>query len=357
MSVLSMLALAACGGDKISEQSATLYVFGTKVDITLRDTDAATLSAVTTRLERDFQHMHKDWHAWKPGELVDLNTAFAAGKSKTVTPFLRPLIVQAQELYTLSDGLFNPAIGAIIGAWGFHADEKPQGGLPDFVAIRAMAAQQPSMDDVHIDGDQVSSDNPLVQLDFGGFAKGVALDRAEQVLRSMGIENALVNAGGDINTLSDNQPWTIGIRDPKAWGVIATVVLAPGEDIYTSGNYERFREADGIRYAHIIDPRTGMPVEHTVSASVIHENGALADAAATALIVAGPKHWAEVAQAMGVEYAMLVDKQGTVYASPEMLARITFETDKKLTIVQSHPLSGKAVELSQSRQSESPSIR
>ena len=298
------------------------------------------LKAATARLDHDFQRMHTEWHAWKPGELVDLNAAFATGQSKTVTPFLKPLIVQAKSLYELSDGLFNPAIGGLIGAWGFHADEKPQGGLPDLAAIRALAAQHASMDDVQISGDTVSSTNRFVQLDFGGFAKGVALDWAEQVFQDMGIPNALINAGGDINTLGNGgaTPWRVGIRDPKDWGVIATLALEPGDDVYTSGNYERFREIDGVRYAHIIDPRDGMPVDHIVSSTVITQGGALADGAATALSVAGPGDWHRIAQKMGIKYAVLVDDEGTVYLNPAMRARITFAPDAKLKVVESPAL-------------------
>jgi len=334
------LTLAACDQKPMAEHTANLFVFGTKVEITVRGKDAATMEIATAQLSEEFARMHKDWHAWKPGELTDLNAAFAAGKSKSVTPFLKPLIIQAQTLYALSDGLFNPAIGGLIGAWGFHADEKPKGGLPDLAAIRALAARKPAMTDVTIDGDTVSSTNASVQLDFGGFAKGVALDRAEQVFKALKIENALINAGGDINTLGDggDHPWTVGIRHPKSWGLIATLGLKPDEDVYTSGNYERFREIDGVRYAHILNPRTGMPVDHIVSATVIADSGALADGAATALTVAGPQDWHRIALKMGIKYAVLVDDAGTVYLNPAMKARITFDPDLHLKIVESPPL-------------------
>ncbi len=332
--------LASCDQEPLAEHTANLFVFGTKVEITVRGKDAATLDAATTKLSQEFARMHKDWHAWKPGELTDLNAAFKAGQSKTVTPFLKPLIQQAQDLYILSDGLFNPAIGGLVGAWGFHADEKPKGGLPDLAAIQGLAAQKPAMTDVTIDGDTVSSTNLVVQLDFGGFAKGVALDRAEQVFKDLGVENALINAGGDINTLGDggDRPWKVGIRHPKSWGVIATLSLKPGEDVYTSGNYERFREIDGVRYAHILDPRTGMPVEHIVSATVISHGGALADGAATALTIAGPQDWHRIARKMGIKFVVLVDDQGTVYLNPAMKARITFDPELDLKVVESLPL-------------------
>lgn len=335
-----VFSLSACGNDTPAEHTSTLFIFGTKVEITVRGEDAVLAEQATARLTQDFQRMHKDWHAWKPGELTDLNGALAAGRSMTVTPFLKPLLVQAKTFYDLSDGLFNPAMGALISAWGFHADQRPKGGLPDFDVIKALVAKNASMTDVMIDGDTVSSTNRTVQFDFGGFAKGVALDRAEATLKSMGIQSALVNAGGDINTLgsSTSKPWQVGIRDPKSWGVIATLDLSKGEDVYTSGNYERFREIDGVKYAHIIDPRTGMPVDHIVSATVIGKNGALADAAATALTVAGPKGWHAIAQKMGIKFAVLVDDTGTVYLNPAMKDRIVFNPEAKITLVESPKL-------------------
>jgi len=335
-----VLGLVSCGQDAPDEHTSTLFVFGTKVEITVRGEDTAKAKAATAQLDHDFQRMHTDWHAWKPGELSNLNAAIAAGQSLTVTPFVKPLLIQAKKFEALSDGLFNPAIGALIGAWGFHADHRPEGGLPDFTVIHTLAAQQASMNDVRINGDVVSSSNPTVQFDFGGFAKGVALDRAEQTLKDLGIHSALINAGGDINTLGGpkNKSWQVGIRDPKSWGVIATLDLQQGEDVYTSGNYERFREIEGVRYAHIIDPRDGMPVDHIVSATVIGENGALADAAATALTVAGPKNWHRIAKQMGIKFAVLVDDNGTVYLNPAMKARIVFNPEAKLTIVESGEL-------------------
>jgi len=334
------LALMSCGEKTPEIHKSTLFVFGTKVEITVRGEDTQKAKAATAQLEKDFQRMHKDWHAWKPGELSNLNAAIRAGHELKVSPFVLPLLIQAKRLERLSDGLFNPAIGALIGAWGFHADTRPSGGLPDFNIIRALAAKHASMENIHIQGRVVSSDNAAVQLDFGGFAKGAALDRAELTLKAMGIKSALINAGGDINTLNkaDAKSWTVGIQNPKSKGVIATLELNASEDVYTSGNYERFREIDGVRYAHIIDPRTGMPVDHIVSATVIANNGALADAAATALTVAGPKDWHRVALKMGIKFVVLVDDKGTVYLNPAMKQRIMFNPNEQFTVIESDPL-------------------
>ncbi|GAB6054579.1 FAD:protein FMN transferase [Magnetospira thiophila] len=324
--VLLLGGLVACD-QAPTVQKETLYVFGTLVEISLYDVPADEAAAAVAEINHKFRKMHEDWHAWQPGALTALNQAFAEGRSLETLPSIVALIERGRDLSRLSDGLFNPAIWALVSLWGFHADEMPKGTLPDFARIKELVAQHPSMDDIVIDGLTVRSRNPAVQLDFGAFAKGVALDEAVALLRARGIRNAIVNAGGDLNVIGrpGNRPWKVGIRHPVGWGVIASVELADGENLYTSGNYERFREHEGIRYAHIIDPRNGMPVTHIVSASVLHRDGGLADAAATALSVAGPEHWQRIARAMGLDQVLLVDDAGTVYATPAMAARVTFE--------------------------------
>ncbi len=127
--------------------------------------------------------------------------------------------------------------------------------------------------------------------------------------------------------------WRAGIRHPKHWGVIATLDLKPGEALYTSGNYFRFKEHEGKRYSHILDPRTGWPVDHIISATVIHHNGALADAAATALSVAGPKGWVDTARNMGLRHVLLVDKNGGLYLTPQMQQRLVL-SDAKAKIIE-----------------------
>ena len=311
-----------------------LYVFGTIVEVTIRDADKAAARAALKAIAEDFRHMHKDWHAWKPGELSNLNKAIAAGKSMRVSDFLLPLLRQAVRYERESDGLFNAAIGGLVADWGFHDDTLPKGRAPPYEAIRAWVAAGPGVSDLEFDGHVVSSRNRGVQLDFGGFAKGEALDRAARKLEDYGIRNAVLNAGGDLNVIGvhSDRLWRAGIRHPKNWGVIATLELQPGEVLYTSGNYERFLEHEGVRYSHIIDPRTGWPVKHIVSASVLGRNGADADAAATALSVAGPKDWFRIARRMGVKYAMLVDDQGRIYLNPAMKARIHLKDEKNSVI-------------------------
>jgi len=322
--------------------SSTAYVFGTLVDITIRGVAPKKAEAAVADLSAEFQTLHNDWHAWRPlGDVSKINEACQTGKTVSVQEKTIQALRLAKSYEKTSHGLFNAAIGQVIGLWGFHSDELPKGKHPSFQQIDAIIAQNPSMADIHIDGSSVRCSNPAVALDFGGFGKGAALDWALKELKSKGITNAVLNAGGDVSTeghyvdVKDGRPWRIGIRHPKSWGTLASVDVAKDEAVYTSGNYERYNEQDGIKYSHIIDPRTGRAVQAIVSSTVIHKSGALADAAATALSVAGPREWPQIAADMGVRFVLLVDDKGRLYATPDMAKRLVFEgeTKPKMTVI------------------------
>jgi thiamine biosynthesis lipoprotein len=335
-----LLLLSSCSRPPQSE-SVELYVFGTLVTITTWGAEPSAREAAITKITQTFQQMHHEWHAWKPGPLVTINQAISADNQDIkVQASIAALITRSQQLYRQSEGMFNPAIGGLLQLWGFQSDGRPNGPPPDKDAIAEWVAAAPGMDDLVMSSDTLSSTNPAVQLDFGAFAKGVAVDEAIAVLRANGIENAIVNGGGDLRAIGSKgeMPWRVGIRHPQGQGVLAALEITGDESVFTSGNYERYREHEGVRYAHILDPRTGMPVDGITSVTVIHQNGGIADAAATALVVAGVNDWQRVARQMGVQAVMLVDDGGTVYMSPAMQRRIEFTGETPAKIVVSQPL-------------------
>jgi len=338
--LLAVGMLASCSEPQHKASNYQVYVFGTLVDITLWGTKPEQEEKAVAAITQDFQRMHHDWHAWNPGPLVDINKAIAAGKPAKVIPSLIPIIKQSTILSSQSEGLFDPAIGGLLNLWGFQSDGRPNGPPPDKAAIAAWVDAAPRMDDITLNGDILTSSNPRVQLDFGAFAKGYAVDIAIQRLREFGINNAIINAGGDLRAIGskDGKPWRVGIRHPQGKGVLAALDVSGDESVFTSGNYERYREYEGVHYAHILDPRTGMPVDGVTSVTVIHDNGAVADAAATALVVAGPKEWHRIAKQMGIKYVMLVDDAGVVYMNPAMQKRVKFQDDMPKDIRISDPL-------------------
>lgn len=317
-----------------------LLTFGTIVDVTLYGVEADRAREVFAAVEEDFRTMHAAWHAWKPGPLARVNELLATGAAFSAPPSVLPLIVRSQELARRSGGLFNPAIGKLLALWGFQSDERPPGPPPAPEAIAALVAARPSMDDLIVDGITVRCTNPAVRLDFGAMAKGYGVDLVIEHLRQMGVENAIVNAGGNLRAIGrrGDRPWRIGIRNPRGPGIIASVEVQGDESVITSGDYERYFEYEGVRYHHILDPRTGYPAQGVAAVTVIHDNATEADVASTALLIAGVEHWRETARALGVKQVMLIASDGTIHMSPAMAERIRFETEQPPHVIRSDPL-------------------
>jgi thiamine biosynthesis lipoprotein len=331
--VVCLVLLAAC--QRNQEQNAELFVFGTIVEIKLWGATQEQSDRAFAQLQQMFNGMHRDWHAWEPGRLTDINKAFAQGQTVEADADIVAMIQRSQETEQRSGGRFNPAIGGLIHLWGFHTSDYPViGPPPDQAGIDKILGHQPSSRDIHIDGLQLRSENPYVQLDFGGIAKGYAVDLAIERLRDLGITSAIVNAGGDLRAMGrhGDRPWNVAVRKPGG-GIIGAVQVRDDEALFTSGNYERFRQDQLKRYPHILDPRTGWPVKDVASVTVIASEGIVADAAATALVVAGLDEWSAVAGALGLDQVLVVDESGMVYLTPEMEQRIQFSGDVERVIV------------------------
>lgn len=324
---LLSLTLAACGKAPLQEQQA--FVFGTRVEVIVVDADPEQGRKAIATVLREFDRMHRAYHAWQPSELTEVNAAFAAGRSHPVSPEMAEFMAEAQALAAQGDYLFDPGIGGLIKLWGFHADEF-EARLPDPTAIEAWRGQRPSLADLVIAGTTVSTRNPALALDFGGYLKGVALDRAAAILREQGIRNALINIGGNVLALGskEGRKWRIGIQHPRQPGPLATVMLDDGEAIGTSGDYQRYFELDGKRYAHLIDPRTGWPVDHTQAVTVLIPAGAkagtLSDAASKPIFVAGPDGWRAMADKMQTPLVMRVDRDNRIFVTEALHKRLEY---------------------------------
>ena len=338
--LLLLLGAIGCEQQKNPVYHDQFFAFGTLIDITLYGAKQPLADSVCRQIEQDFLDMHASWHPWQSGPISSLNRQLSTLEPQTIKPSILPLLTEAHRLSSLSTGLFNPVMGNLIALWGFHDNALPIGTLPDSAAIKEWLAQAPSSNDVHIDGTLIQSRNPAVAYDLGGFAKGYAIDHAIDRLRAAGIQHAIVNAGGDLRAIGQHgdRPWRIGIRNPRGNGILASIEISGDNSVFTSGDYERFFEVDGKRYHHIIDPRTGYPAMNTTSVTVIDSNAATADAAATALFVAGPDQWWSIANNMALRYVMLIDTLGTIHMNPAMQSRILFEPGINAEIKLSAPL-------------------
>ena len=333
--------LAACGPSAPWRQES--YVFGTRVELLIAGVPEARARAAGARVLQEFDRLHRSYHAWQPSELSGLNDALAAGRTHEVTAEFAGYIREVQTVAATGDHLFDPGIGRLIALWGFHTDDI-QARLPDAAALKALVAQHPSIADLRVEGNRVSSRNRSVALDFGGYLKGVALDRAAASLKQDGVTSALINIGGNVMALGTRDaagtPWRVGIQHPRPQGVggapLATLELRDGEAIGTSGDYHRYFEVAGRRYSHLLDPRSGFPAEGTQAVTVLIAPGSSAgmrsDALSKPIFIAG-RDWRGMAKRLGVEAVLKVGADGTASATPAMQARIKIEVpDLKLEV-------------------------
>lgn len=339
--LITVLCVTACSIEEVAPPKQ-FYVFGTLVGVTVWGAPKNKTAEAVNMVSADFQSMHERWHAWNPSQITALNDALAAGESYTLHDTqLLEMLKQAQQLAQKSDQLFNPAIGHLIALWGFQQSDLAQTPPPEESAIAALVAKQPMMSDLIIEGNQVSSKNPAVKIDLGAFAKGYAIDVVMDKLKTIGIKNAIINAGGNLKAMGriEGRSWRIGVRHPSGKGVIAAIETSGEESVITSGDYERFREYEGKRYSHILDPRTGHSTTGISSVTILDKSGAFADAASTALTVAGLDNWHAMAKQLGVKHAMVIDAEGKVHVTPNLAARVFFDPDNKPEVVVTEPLS------------------
>ena len=239
--------LAACTPATDTGYERDIYAFGTLNHLTLYGVTPERAAQLADEVDAELQRMHRDWHAWHPGELTRLNTAIAHGQPFQVSAEIRDLISLSQETYRTSMGMFDPAAGHLFALWGFQQDERPTGPPPSRAQVAAVVAEHATMDDITLSGDIATSRNPAVALDFGGIAKGYAGQVDHRPAARRGRENAIFNAGGGLQVVGSHgdRPWRIGIRGPDGSGVLGAVELGPQEEaMHTSGNYERYREFD-----------------------------------------------------------------------------------------------------------------
>lgn len=359
-----LLFLSGCGKPPLYQEQG--YVFGTLVEVSIYGEDEAKARAGAAMVMAEFQRLHDLLHAWQPSELSRLNAALAQGKAARVSPEVAALLQDAAQFSAQSHGRFNPAIGGLIAAWGFQADDF-KAVLPDEKRIMALVEANPQMSDLVFlplprekkagdtsiqlptlfsaaspasgKGESVSSRNRAVQIDLGGYAKGYALDRAAAILKQQGIRNALVNIGGNVLALGahGSRPWRVGIQHPRQPGPLAMLELHDGEAVGTSGDYQRYFELGGQRYCHLIDPATGQPVQGVQAVTVLTHGeraGLLSDVMSKPLFVAGASSWREAARELGQESALLVDAAGRVHLTPTMQKRLEFADDKTLRVVE-----------------------
>ena len=328
MAIIVLFLIASCerNGGVFEDELTVLGTFG-QISIVGMLTDEAHEAARAA--EKDLKALDYIGYTFEAeGELHQLNEAIAQGRSMTVSDGLLELIMDARKLSSASGGIFNPAAGELTAFWEFHCDkdECSESPYPDEVQrlvneqIAKIISRHPSMDDLIIKGNKVRSRNRLVKLEFGDMIRGLALDKGIEHLGRLGVSNAMIDIGGNVRTIGTrgDHDWWIGIPDATGQHLIASIENIDDKSVVTVRAFDRSFGKSGLVYRHIVDPRTGMPVEDVQSVTVMYENAMIANAAAVTILIAGIKDWKMIADKMDVHKILVITKDGTIYTSAAM---------------------------------------
>lgn len=286
----------------------TQILLGTIVDIQIRDTDEKKAEDALTkafaeikRIDDLFTTYNDESPIWKINNSSDTLIK--------VDNEIYNLLVLCDSVTKLSDDCFDVSLDNLTKAWGFYSDNPH---LPTKEAIDS-ALNLSGWNNIQLKENQTFIRRKNVGLNFGAIAKGYAVDKAIDVLKKSGITEALVNAGGEISVIGSN--WKIGIQHPRNERDIIAAIKLNDNTVATSGDYEQYFEQNGIRYHHILDPKSGYPAKGLQSVSVINKSNTFADALATAVFVMGKEKGMKLIESLDNTEAMIIDDEGKVFYS------------------------------------------
>ncbi len=305
IAIISVLTLISIGywrsptgtSDVVRREFTTM---GTHLSITAHPDSSQARQAITEAY-REAERLNRKYSTHREDSLVSEIKNQAPEPVEVDEEFIF-LLEKARDFWEATGGKFDITVGPLVELWGFYRQEE---SIPSPEEIND-AKNQVGLDQVKLMDERVRLASEEMRLDFGAFVKGYAADRMAEVLREGGVENFLVNLGGNIyagGESPDQKPWTIGLRDPRQSGEINGVIEISDAGVATSGDYERMFVHEGKRYAHIIDPITGRPVEGTAAVTTVASDALTADLFSTSLFLTGPSPYAENEKLKGYLFA------------------------------------------------------
>lgn len=281
--------LAACG-----QQPETLLThlsgntMGTTYNIKFAANDDIKLAELSNKIERRLFEINKHMSTYDPeSELSQFNKSRFT-KPITLSDETALVVKEAMRLGKLSNGVLDVTVGPLVNLWGFGPTKRPE-KIPSDEQV-AEVRQYVGLDKITLNGNRLTKRHPLVYVDLSTIAKGYAVDELAAIIEPLASEGYLVEIGGEMRvkgTKPNGEDWRIAIEKPVTTERAAQRVITIGDNaIATSGDYRNYFEQDGMRYSHLINPKTGNPIQHnTVSATVVHPSSMVADGLATALNV------------------------------------------------------------------------
>ncbi|MCJ8319392.1 MAG: FAD:protein FMN transferase [Colwellia sp.] len=291
-------------------------VMGTQahVEFWLAPEQSIQIARVLIEAVKDEMHrIDKEMSPYKVNSLLSVINRQASISPVKISPELFELLKVSSEVSKLSDGAFDITFASVGYKYDYRASKRPK--------KETIASALSSIDYSAVILDEknltVSFNQAAIKIDLGGIAKGFAVKQCLNILASNGVEHALVSAGGDTALIGDRlgRDWLVGIKHPRAEHKTAVQIPLNNEAISTSGDYERYFIEDGVRYHHIINPKTGDSARKVVSVSIIGKDATYVDALSTTVFVMGlSKGMALIDKLSGYE-AIIIDNQQTMHFS------------------------------------------
>lgn len=293
--------------------------------------------AATAAIEQVVSLLHefgREAWAWGSGAVAGINRALTAGEVAQIPASLQPLFALSWKISMASGGLFEPRMAGLVRLWGFDDVARLRTQPPARADVDALL--HALRDAPPYDGGAHYGPAPGIGWDFGGIGKGYIVDQALQLLGARGFNHAVIDAGGNlaVRGMHAARAWRVGIRDPRvpAQTPLLASLEVTDEAVITHGNDQRYFDYEGRRYAHILHPQTGMPVQGLQSLTVVHADAALADAAGAALYVAGHGAWPTLARRLGLRQVLAVREDGRLQATAALARRLQLQEGAMLDV-------------------------
>jgi len=311
-----------------SSQSSNLFKYhqvamGTVIEITLIADDEEAANKASLQAFQEIKRIETLMSPWlDSSDVTRINRS--AGKERVkVSPETFEVIQKAQEISKLSEGGFDITIGPLTELWRKAREKKIPPSIEDVKEKLGLV----NFKNIEMDQEgKVFLKKKGMAIDLGGIAKGYAVDRAFELVKSLGYKNLIINAGGDLRVggTKNKQPWSIGIQNPRESQKILARISVSDMAVATSGDYEKYFIYQGKRYHHIFNPKDGFPTDDCQSVTIITKDCITADGLATAVFVLGAKKGYSLCQKLDGVKCMIVDKEGKIIFSPGLKDRISF---------------------------------
>jgi thiamine biosynthesis lipoprotein len=330
--VSSWLALAACSacarpsGDArpaILVERARVSM-GSELRVSVYAADERGGTAAIDEVFAEFERLESLMSVWRDGSDIQRLNAAAGERAVSVSPDVIAVLQAARQISEWTGGKFDVTFGALSDLWRFDHDQNDT--LPDMSEVRR---RLPLIDYRSLEIDDRAGTAFLrrrgMRAHLGGIGKGYAIDRAIAILRRRGLNDFLIQTGGDMYAAGqkDGRPWRLGIQDPRgSSGRVFATLDVSDETFSTSGDYERFFFANGRRYHHIIDPSTGEPAIGCRSVTIVARRATLADGLSTGVFLLGPDAGLALLARVPDVDAVIVTSTNQVLTTPRLAQRL-----------------------------------